>query len=77
MINLILPATAEIFSPVRKEFFVKLPARLANQNARKENYDFQKKKFTGTAKFENHYCGGHKNVTSLGMLVNVAGISPK
>ena len=49
-----LPAMAEIFLPVRKEFFVKLPARLANQNARKK-YDFQKKIITGTAKFENHY----------------------
>ena len=53
MKNLELPTMAKIFSPVGKEFFVKLPARLANHNARKK-YDFQKKIITGTAKFDNH-----------------------
>ena len=52
--NLELPAKAEIFSQVGKEFFVKLPAGLANQNTRKQNYDFQKN-ITGTVKFDNHY----------------------
>ena len=43
MKNLELPTMAKIFSPVGKEFFVKLPARLANQNARKKIMTSKKK----------------------------------